>query len=124
MEERRLMSNSQQPTRCLRCGRHLRAASSIEAGYGRTCRAKIRAAAQAAALVDFTPAQVAKAAELIADGGLVPTNRVGVYRSVGSDGVTIYLTHSAGCSCTAGLRDRLCYHRCAVRMVEATRKAA
>ena len=37
-------------SKCLRCGRTLRAASSRSAGYGRWCRAKIRAAIIADAL--------------------------------------------------------------------------
>src|SRR5258707_1361523 len=55
--------------RCLRCRRKLRAAASIAASYGPVCRARIRAAALAAALAEFTAAQVDKARELLADGG-------------------------------------------------------
>jgi hypothetical protein len=66
--------------RCLRCGRTLRAATSVKASYGPTCRARIRAAALAQALTDFTANQVDKARELITDGGLIPTNREGVRR--------------------------------------------
>jgi Family of unknown function (DUF6011) len=110
--------------RCLRCGRILTAAASIAANYGPICRARIRAAALTAALAEFTAAQVAKARELLADGGLVPSTRAGVYRSVDSDGVTVYLTHWAACSCAAGRHERPCYHRAAVRILGATMKAA
>lgn len=124
------MSN-QQPARCLRCGRHLRAASSIAAGYGRYCSAKIRAAEHAAALADFTEKQIDKARELIADGGIVPTIRAGVYRAVSSKGDVTYLITADGvCNCAWSLRSGRaagCYHVVAARIIEAakrTRKAA
>jgi hypothetical protein len=120
-----------QDARCLRCGRQLRAARSVEAGYGRTCQARIRAAALAAAIADFTVAQVEKARELIADGGLVPTNRAGVYRAVRSRGDVTYLVTPDGvCNCAWALRSGLaagCYHVAAARILDAAkpeRKAA
>lgn len=113
------MTEHAEGTRCLRCGRRL----TRSVGYGPTCRARIRAAEQAAHLADFTAAQVDKARELLADGGLVPTTREGVFRSVGSDRVTVYLTHLGGCTCAAGRHDRLCYHRAGVRILEAARPA-
>ena len=113
-------------SRCLRCRRALTAAASISAGYGPGCRARIRAAALAASPAEFTAAQVARARELLADGGLIPTSRAGVYQSVSSDGATTYLTHRAGCTCPAGTRGngRTCYHRAAARILGATPKAA
>lgn len=109
---------------CLRCGRALRSPASVRASYGAWCRAKIRAAALAAAVADFTVAQVAKARELISDGGLVPTRRAGVFRAVSSDGQGSYLAHAATCNCPAGLRSRkACYHSLAVRIVCAGRAA-
>ena len=77
-------------------------------------------------LPEFTAAQVARARELLADGGLISTNRAGVYQSVSSDGATTYLTHRAGCTCPAGTRGngRTCYHRAAARILGATGKAA
>jgi hypothetical protein len=112
-------------TRCLRCRRTLTAAASISAGYGPGCRALIRAAALASP-AEFTAAQVARARELLADGGLIPTNRAGIYQSVSSDGVTTYFTHRAGCTCPAGTRGngRSCYHRAAARILGAAGKAA
>lgn len=111
-------------TRCLRCGRLLHSAKSRAAAYGPVCRARIRAAALAAAVADFTAAQVAKARELISDGGLVPTRRAGVFRAVSSDGQASYLAHAAACNCPAGLRSRkACYHSLAVRIVSAGRAA-
>jgi len=113
-----------QPARCLRCGRALRAANSVAAGYGPVCRARIRAAQLAESLRDFTAAQVAKARELIADAGLVPTGHSGVYRAVSSDGTSTYLAHPAVCSCPAGVHGRRCYHMAAARMLAAAGKAA
>ena len=112
--------------RCLRCRRTLTAAASISTGYGPGCRARIRAAALAASSAEFTAAQVARARELLADGGLISTNRAGVYQSVSSDGATTYLTHRAGCTCPAGTRGngRICYHRAAARILGTTGKAA
>jgi uncharacterized Zn finger protein len=62
----------------------------------------------------FTAAQVAKARDLIAADGLVPTNRQGVFRAVSSDGQHNYLVTADGiCECPAGQRDRACYHAAA-----------
>ena len=112
--------------RCLRCRRTLTAAASISAGYGPGCRARIRAATLTTSSPEFTAAQVARARELLADGGLIPTSSAGVYQSVSSDGATTYLTHRAGCTCPAGTRGngRTCYHRAAARILGATGKAA
>jgi hypothetical protein len=109
--------------RCLRCGRRLTAAASIKALYGRGCRAIIRAAAIAAAVRDFAAAQVDKARELIADGGLVATSRAGVFHAVASNGVDRYLTHEAACNCPAGLKARRCYHVAAVLIITAGKAA-
>jgi Family of unknown function (DUF6011) len=112
--------------RCLRCRRTLTAAASISAGYGPGCRALIRAASLTTSPAEFTAAQVARARELLADGGLIPTNRAGVYQSVSSDGATVYFTHRAGCTCPAGTRGngRTCYHRAAARILGTAGKAA
>jgi hypothetical protein len=113
-------------TRCLRCRRALTAAASVGAGYGPGCRARIRGAALATSPAEFTAGQIARAPELLADAGLIPTSRAGVYQSVSSDGATIYLTHGAGCTCPAGTRGngRICYHRAAAWILGAARKAA
>jgi hypothetical protein len=118
------MQNNEAPARCLRCGRTLRSAKSVKASYGAWCRAKIRAAAIAGAVRDFKDAQVDKARELIADGGIVRTGHRGVFRTVSSKGDATYLTHSAACNCPAGLRSRsACYHVAAVRILTAGRAA-
>ena len=118
---------SAEPTRCLRCGRILRVSQT----YGPVCRARIRAAAIAEAVKGFAAAQVEKARELIADGGLVPTGRPGVVRAVSSKGDATYLVHVKGhCNCPHGLRrvsalSKLCYHPLSARIMAATsRKAA
>jgi len=111
-----------QPVRCASCKRPLRAAASIAALRGRRCRAKVRAEARAAAGHN-KPEQVAKAVQLIEDGGLVPTNRPGIYRAVSSNGEVTYLVAAQACSCRAGVHDRLCYHRIGVAILEAARPA-
>lgn len=106
--------------RCLRpgCGRKLTSEVSVRLGYGPVCMRKIRAAAIAEAKAGFTPDQQAKADELIRDGGLVPTNREGVYRAVSSKGDATYLAHAAACNCPGGLRaKRPCYHSLAARIL-------
>ncbi len=100
-------------TRCLRCGRKLKNGGA----YGRVCLRKIREAAIAEARAEFSPEQQVKADELIHDGGLVPTNREGVFRSVSSKGDATYLTHSQACNCYAGLKGRRCYHLLAARVL-------
>jgi hypothetical protein len=109
------------------CARRLTSPASISAGYGPVCRRRIREAAAAIVLDGVKAEQHAKAVELIEAGGVVPTSRPGVFRTVGSSGDVIYVTHVKGhCSCPAGLRDRLCYHAVAVRLVAAAsvRRAA
>lgn len=109
----------QREARCLRpgCGRKLTSAKSLAAGYGPVCLRKIREAALTEARADFSTDQQARADELIRDGGIVPTNREGVFRSVSSKGDEFYLTHSQVCTCKAGLRGNRCYHLLAARVL-------
>lgn len=107
--------------RCLRCGRRLRSTASITAGYGTGCQAKIRAAAKHADLSAWTPAQAEDARELIEDGGVVPTAKPGVFRTVASKGDAVYLTSRTWCGCPA---KKQCYHRAAVEIVLATHAPA
>jgi len=110
--------------RCLRCHRILQAQKSLSEGYGPGCRARIRAAAMAEALRDFTATQVDKARELIGDKGIVRTGFAGVFRVVSTDGSAYYLTAATGqCNCRAGLNGRRCYHVAAAVMVQAGRAA-
>ena len=110
--------------KCLRCGRTLRAAQSVAEGYGRGCKARIRAAALAAALRDFTTAQIDKARELIADGGMVPAGFARVWRTVSTDGSAYYLSAPETCNCRGALYGRRCYHSAAATILATTRKAA
>ncbi len=103
--------------RCLRCGRKITAAASRAAGMGRTCQARVRDALATAVRPGVKAEQVAKAVELIAQGGVVPPSRPAVFRTVGSAGDVIYLTHAATCTCPAGLRARRCYHSVAVELM-------
>jgi len=98
--------------KCQGCGRKLTAARSIADGRGRTCARKLRTAAAAASLT-VKPETVAKAVELLADGGLVRI-RPTVFKSASSDGSRVYRTAPQGCTCPAGIRGKyLCYHRVA-----------
>lgn len=99
--------------RCLRCGRRMKSAQP----YGPVCARKIREAALTEARADFSDKQQADADQLIRDGGIVPANRDGVFRSVSSKGDATYLTHSAVCNCFAGLKGRRCYHLLAARIL-------
>jgi|ERR1035438_2072434 hypothetical protein len=101
---------------CLRCGRRLTAASSISAGYGPICRARIRIAALKATLAEYTASQVAQARELLADAAVIPTALATVFRTVSTNGASVYLTTTAGCTCPAS---KQCYHRAAVAILAA-----
>jgi hypothetical protein len=104
-------------TNCLRCGRKLTSAKSIATGYGPTCTRKVKAAAKAKAAAAFKPATVAKAEELIEQGGIVAI-RARVFRVVSSNGQGTYLTAPEGCTCAAGLRGKhVCYHRAAATIL-------
>jgi hypothetical protein len=99
-------------TRCLRCGRRLTAQASIARGTGRTCKARIVAAAEVADLGEFHGWQVDKAREAIEQGAIVPSSREGLYAAVSGDGVTVYLVDARerSCTCKAAANGRRCYH--------------
>ena len=117
------MNETKHTAKCLKCGRvrHFRSAEAAAkaAPNGRVCQMRIRLAAITEAVRDFAAAQVDKARELIADGGLIRTGHPGVFRAVSSRGDETYLVHRAACNCPAGLRARLCYHRAAAAIVTA-----
>jgi excisionase family DNA binding protein len=76
-------------------------------------------------LTDYKPQAIEKARQLIEDGGIRPTSRPGFYKAVSSDGIVTYLVHRAGCTCPAGQRGKhTCYHRIAVEILTAARRAA
>lgn len=105
---------------CLRpgCGRKLTAAKSRREGYGAVCKRRIR---DAAATVVAPDEQMAKAAELIDDGGIVPVSRPGMYAATSSDGTTIYVidVNAGACTCKAGQHGRYCYHLAAAQILTA-----
>ncbi|MFD3802631.1 DUF6011 domain-containing protein [Streptomyces sp. NPDC058619] len=104
-------------TNCLRCGRVLRNTKSIAAGYGPTCKAKVRAAAKAEIIATYKPHQIEKAHELIEQGALIPL-RGHIYLAVSSDGTETYRTHRAACNCKAGLKGHhVCKHRIAAHIL-------
>lgn len=118
------MTDQATQDRCLRCGRRLSAQASISQGYGRTCRARIIAAARVTPLVGFTARQRDKAAELIGDKGIVPTGHRGVWRTVSSSGADFYLTAPEACNCPAGRNGLRCYHSAAATLLAASLRSA
>lgn len=113
------MATTQTTAKCLDCGRVLRAAKSVALGRGRRCLAKVREAAKATASA-FKPSQVAKAEELIADGGIVAIRGRRVFRVVSTNGDATYLAAPQACNCAAGLRAiHPCYHRVAASILAA-----
>ena len=111
---------------CLRCGRPLSSARAQRAGYGPECWTAILTAFNQVDLSAWTIAQQTNALELIRDGGiaLIRDSDSFAYRSASSDGETFYLTVTAACSCPAGQRENLCYHRAAVKILLASRDTA
>lgn len=101
--------------KCTRCGHKLTAADSIARGYGRRCGQIIAAEAKAS---QEKPEAIAKALELLADGAVVPLRPGRVWLVAGSKGTT-YRTAPAACTCPAGVRGRICYHRVATALVAA-----
>lgn len=113
------MTTTIKTAKCLRCGRTLRSARSIAAGYGPTCSARIRTA-KAEVVAEFKPAAVAKAEELIELGGIVPLRGRRVFRVVSATGTGQYLTAPQACNCAAGLKGKhTCYHRVAAAILAA-----
>jgi hypothetical protein len=112
-------ATTHQHTNCLRCGRALRSLKSTTSGYGPTCTRKVRESARAEIIAQHKPAQVAKAQELIEQGGVIPLRR-NVFRTVSSDGTRTYLTAPQACNCAAGLKGKhMCFHRIAAQIVTA-----
>jgi hypothetical protein len=111
------MDTTTKQANCLRCGRVLRSAKSVAAGYGPTCSAHIRKATAVQAAT-HKPAAIAKAQELIEQGGILPLRGRRVFTVVSSDGTGTYLTAPQGCTCPAGIKGRFtCYHRVAATIL-------
>ncbi|MFF4409827.1 DUF6011 domain-containing protein [Streptomyces sp. NPDC001404] len=116
--EKDSMQHATGHTNCLRCGRALRSALSTATGYGPTCLRRIKAAARR--IADHKPALVAKAIDLIDQGGLVPLRGRRVFQAVASNGTSTYKTAAQACTCPAGIRGlHTCYHRIAAQIVAA-----
>lgn len=104
---------------CRRCRATLRSARSVARGVGPVCEREERreAAVEAAG---FKAAAVAKARELIEQGGILPLRGRRVFTVVSSDGSARYLTAPQACNCVAGLKARhACYHRVAATLLAA-----
>lgn len=103
---------------CLRCRRALH--NPTPDGYGPKCRTLVRRAARAQVIAQYKTHQVAKAEELIEQGGLVPLRANRVFLAVSSDGSTAYRTHRAACTCPAGIKGtHPCKHRIAAHILSA-----
>lgn len=99
-------------TNCKKCGRVLRTARSIAAGYGPTCARKIRIATErVTAAATFKSYQLDRATELIELGGVLQI-RFGEYAAVSSKGDATYAANALirTCTCPAGERGVACYH--------------
>lgn len=74
-----------------------------------------------AALDQYKDFQVAKAVELIEQGGILPTSRPALYVAVSSDGSSQYVVDQAehSCTCKAAIRGLNCYHLCAADIIQA-----
>src|SRR5436190_22973041 len=105
-------------TKCTRCHRTLRSASSIAAKMGRTCARKARQEAAAKlVLASYSPVQVEKVQELLRDGGVQRVDRT-TFLAVASNGIDRYeiSTAHASCTCKAGQNGRQCYHLAAAQL--------
>lgn len=112
------MTATQTTAKCTRCGRTLRAAKAIADGMGRTCKAKVAAAAKSA--TEYKPVQIAKAAELIELKAIVRT-AANTFAAVSSNGADTYETdtYRQTCTCKAGERGLRCYHLAAAQILVA-----
>jgi hypothetical protein len=113
-------TETHQPHRCLKCRRILKNASPD--GYGPTCRRYIKRAARSVEIARYKETQVAKAVELLEQGGLIPLRKTAkntVFLAVSSDGSTAYKTAGTGqCNCPAGLKAKYaCKHGIAAHIV-------
>ena len=103
--------------RCTRCHRVLKSAASKARGMGDRC------AAIEAATEGLSAKQVDKMTQLILDGGIVRTNRKGVFHVVNEAGEVIHRTHVNGnCTCEWARRrvsaeTKTCYHVAAARLL-------
>lgn len=109
--------------KCGGCRRPLTSPRSRDRGWGPVCWARALRRAREEAARDFTPAQIAKALQLLADRGLVLTGRPGVYQAVSGDGERVYQCTGRSCTCEWGSRGGRCYHQAGVVMIAVRRPA-
>jgi len=100
-------------TNCQNCGRPLRNQASRTIGYGPKCYRRIR---NTDLTGEYSPAQIEAAFQLIDDAGILPI-RPTVWMTVSTDGQSIHRTAHNACTCPAGIRGTLCYHRAAVALI-------
>ena len=68
----------------------------------------------------FKPAQVERARELIAQGGIIPVRGRRIFLASSNKGDRTYLTAPQACDCTAGIKGRYpCFHRIAAVILAA-----
>jgi excisionase family DNA binding protein len=71
-------------------------------------------------LSDYKPAQVERARELIAEGGIIPIRGRRIFLASSNKGDRKYLTAPQACNCAAGLKGRYpCFHRIAAVILAA-----
>jgi hypothetical protein len=115
------MDTTTKQANCLRCGRTLTSAKSIALGYGPTCSAHIRKATKSDTVTAHKPQAIAKATELIEQGGILPLRGRRVFTVISSDGAATYKTAPQGCTCPAGIKGKFtCYHRVAAQILALT----
>lgn len=102
------MGESEKVT-CRRCGRPVWSARAVATGYGEGCRRRVYRLARV--LEASTVRGADKAALVLRDAGVLPHPHGRVVRVLATDGSRTYLSHPLGCTCTAGLHARPCYHR-------------
>lgn len=111
------MNTTTEQARCGHCHRPLRSTRSIALGYGPTCHRKIRRSTATQA-EQHKPAAIAKAQELIEQGGIVQLRGRRVFTVISSSGTATYKTAPAACTCPAGIKGRFtCYHRVAATIL-------
>jgi hypothetical protein len=104
--------------RCPRCSQRLWSQTSRARGWCRACF-HVLTDALASISLDFSPAQLAKAALALASGrvqfhGDTP-GREAWARVTSSNGRDVYVTTFTGCQCPAPVR---CYHMAALRVAD------
>jgi hypothetical protein len=98
---------------CRKCGRGL----TTNSVYGPNCWSRLRG--PVAALQASRNPAAARAASLLLAGAYarLPGHGGRVFRTASMSNIGTYLTAPEACTCTAGLYDKLCYHRVAITVL-------